>query len=311
MRTVLAFCLLALCAFNAPQSETKSQLPKALENSVNFLVIGDWGRKGEADQVAVANAMAQTAENLNANFVLTVGDNFYLKGVSSTKDPHWKASFEDVYHHPSLQIPWYASLGNHDYWGNVQAQINYSWKSKRWHLPSRYYSKTFRKSGENVARILFLDSNPFYDDYYRRHWYQNEIYGHDTSAQLAWMDSLLNRDDYPWEIVVAHHHLASSGKRQGNRNQVENHLKPVLKRNKVKIYFSGHEHHLEHIRTSYGVHNFIIGGGSDADPVHEKNDAIFAKSSLGYAAVSMNTDSIKIWILNEENEILHSYTRSK
>src|SRR5438270_1552209 len=64
---------------------------------INFLVIGDWGREGEADQAEVAAQMGITADAVPARFVISVGDNFYEDGVASTKDPLWQSSFEKVY----------------------------------------------------------------------------------------------------------------------------------------------------------------------------------------------------------------------
>lgn len=283
---------------------------KPLDNSLNFFVIGDWGRKGEADQQEVADAMAEMAKEIDLDFITTVGDNFYLKGVKSTTDPHWNQSWRNVYNDPALEVPWFPAIGNHDYWGNVDAQIEFSKYSDRWNLPSRYYTRAFsNKKREKVARLVFMDTNPLYDGYYRRHWYKNEIFGTDTAAQMAWADSVLALDDYPWEIVIAHHHLASSGKRQGNRNEVAAHMNPLLKKHKVKIYLSGHEHHMEHIRTEHGIHNFISGGGSDADMVHNKNKSVFAKSTRGYMIVSMNPEEIKIWIMDQDNNVLHDYSR--
>ena len=93
---------------------------------LNFVVFGDWGRQGEQDQVEVAAQMASAAKATGAKFIISVGDNFYEDGVASTDDPHWRKSFEEVYQAPSLQVPWYAILGNHDYHGNCEAQIAYS-----------------------------------------------------------------------------------------------------------------------------------------------------------------------------------------
>ena len=85
------------------------------EDYLSFLVVGDWGRRGEHNQTVVAEAMGRCAELSKPAFVVSVGDNFYEGGLNSLDDPEFKQSFTDVYNHPSLQVPWHAVLGNHDY----------------------------------------------------------------------------------------------------------------------------------------------------------------------------------------------------
>ena len=46
-------------------------------------------------------------------FVLALGDNFYVDGVANTTDRLWDTAFHDVYSASSLNIPWYPILGNH------------------------------------------------------------------------------------------------------------------------------------------------------------------------------------------------------
>ena len=104
---------------------------------VSFITFGDWGREGKYGQQETADVMGKYAEANNTDFILVLGDNFYPTGVKDVNDPHWKISFEDVYTASSLQIPWFVTLGNHDYGGNVQAQIDYSALSSRWNLPAR------------------------------------------------------------------------------------------------------------------------------------------------------------------------------
>jgi acid phosphatase len=88
--------------------------------SLNFLAVGDWGRGGANHQREVAIRMGESAQELDARFVISVGDNFYEDGVTSVDDPAWQASFEKIYDAPSLQVPWRVILGNHDYRGSVQ-----------------------------------------------------------------------------------------------------------------------------------------------------------------------------------------------
>src|ERR1700685_2934476 len=76
-------------------------LPPA-SDGLNFLVFGDWGRRGERDQVEVAEQMAKAAGEVQPRFIVSVGDNFYENGVQSVDDPHWQKSFEQVYHDRAL-----------------------------------------------------------------------------------------------------------------------------------------------------------------------------------------------------------------
>ena len=72
---------------------------KTLDNALDFIVVGDWGRQGEYFQKDVANQMANAAVSLDLDFVISTGDNVYPDGVGSITGPLRKSSFEDVYHH--------------------------------------------------------------------------------------------------------------------------------------------------------------------------------------------------------------------
>ena len=126
------------------------------KDALHFFVIGDWGRNGEYGQKEIAKVMADAAEQVEPKFIISTGDNFYPSGVRSIMDPHWKASFEDIYPQHSLQGDWYIVLGNHDYKGNPDAQIEYSTISRRWNMPSRYFSKTFGISKSQSAQFIFM-----------------------------------------------------------------------------------------------------------------------------------------------------------
>jgi tartrate-resistant acid phosphatase type 5 len=75
------------------------------------------------------------------DFFVTTGDNFYYRGVKHVDDFRFFATYERVYNSPSLQKNWYLIAGNHDYYGNVSAQILYTHKSKRWTFPHFYHTK--------------------------------------------------------------------------------------------------------------------------------------------------------------------------
>src|SRR5580698_10263662 len=67
-------------------------VPASAPDALNFLVIGDWGRQGEQDQVEVAQQMGKNAQDVAARFIVAAGDNFYENGVASVQDSHWKKS---------------------------------------------------------------------------------------------------------------------------------------------------------------------------------------------------------------------------
>jgi len=162
------------------------------QETISFIAIGDWGRNGNHHQVSVAEQMSVWAMNNNARFVISLGDNMYDKGVTSTDDPQWKTSFEDVYTSEYLQIPWYAALGNHDYEGNVQAEVDYTSVSSRWKMPSRYYSFTIKLDDTVTVLFVILDTNPICkSDAENKSEALKEISKINNSIQLKWLDSTL------------------------------------------------------------------------------------------------------------------------
>lgn len=74
-------------------------LPSLTENrtSIKFLAVGDWGGMPyppyvTAVQKATAREMSKVAEQMGADFVLALGDNFYYRGVDSVDSPRFKVS---------------------------------------------------------------------------------------------------------------------------------------------------------------------------------------------------------------------------
>lgn len=57
--------------------------------------------------------MGVVGEQLDIDFVISVGDNFYEDGLKADSDPSFEASFSHIYTHPSLQKQWYS--GNFTY----------------------------------------------------------------------------------------------------------------------------------------------------------------------------------------------------
>ncbi len=212
---------------------------------IKFLVIG----VGMASTTKkVANQLGKTAREFKPSFIASLGDNIYPSGVRSTQDYNWIASFESVYTNHSLQTDWYVVLGNHDYKGNVDAEVDYTKISRRWNLPARYYSKKVLINEDSTKEILlvFLDTTPLISQYYHSRDHADNVKSQDTAAQRIWLEQVLS-DPSPnikWKFVFGHHPLYTGGGRMNaaETKELNQLLKPIFDKYKVDAYVCGHEH---------------------------------------------------------------------
>ncbi|GFZ21369.1 Calcineurin-like metallo-phosphoesterase superfamily protein [Actinidia rufa] len=72
--------------------------PEKADGSLSFLVIGDWGREGFYDQSEVALQMGRIGQQLDINFVVSTGNNFYDDGLKCVNDPAFQESFTKNLH---------------------------------------------------------------------------------------------------------------------------------------------------------------------------------------------------------------------
>lgn len=238
-----------------------------------FIVIGDMGT-GKPDQYSVAMAMAKRAESDGLDFVLTVGDNIYPIGVASATDLQWKTKFEDVYAANSLQVSWYPALGNHDYYGNEQAVIEYSQVNKKWILPSKYHTFTRTLSDGTKIQFFALDTDPILR------------MKPEASVELMWLDDQLSNSSAQWKIVYGHHPLYSNGaypRVSPEKDIMIKALEPIFVKHKIDVYFAGHDHSLEILKPIKGIHYVISGAGAGPSRAYNVNwtDESFYAATLG------------------------------
>jgi tartrate-resistant acid phosphatase type 5 len=233
-------------------------LAQIMSKPLNFLVIGDWGRDGKDFQTDVARRMIKTAAARESRFVASTGDNFYTLGVSSKDDRQWETSFEHIYPEGELPQPWYAVLGNHDYGGNVHAQLERD-GTGRWNMPELWYP-VIAPSGRSDVDLFFIntvvwlgkESFPF-------KWLGSDIEKGDQQRQIDWLVGALARSTARFKLVFGHHGIYSIGPHGGKMLMKE--LDEVLREYGVTAYISGHDHCLYHISRD-GMHYICSGGGS-------------------------------------------------
>ncbi|KAK4743012.1 hypothetical protein SAY87_001013 [Trapa incisa] len=291
--------------------------PIKSDSSLSFLVVGDWGRKGGYNQSAVAVQMGIKGEKLDVDFIISTGDNFYDNGLQGLDDPAFYESFTRIYSADSLQKQWYSVLGNHDYRGDVLAQLSPVLRK----IDSRWLClRSFILDAE-IVEFFFVDTTPFGDKYFTEagsHVYDwRGVLPRDSyiSNLLKDVDTALRESRAKWKIVVGHHTIKSAG-HHGNSDEVVAQLLPILQANDVDLYINGHEHCLQHISTSDSPIQFLTsGGGSKAwrGDVSWPNpeELKFYYDGQGFMAVQMTETQVDIAFYDIFGNVLHKWGTSK
>lgn len=274
---------------------------------LEFFAVGDAGTGGAGQQL-VAEAMGRVATEDPISFVLFLGDNFYESGVSSVTDPQWKTKFEDMYSAKSLQVPFYAVLGNHDYGLNPNAQVKYTRKSKRWKMPSHYYTFTRRVDDSTTIQFFCLDSYPIAQSSV------DEIKeGKDkpeSRLQRRWLERKLAASRARWKVVLGHHPIYSNGM-HGNDPSMAAALEGLLEKYNVDFYLAGHDHNLELLKPLNGVNYVVSGAGGKHRDVEWRDNTVFAATNLGFTMFRISHRQAILEFLNRDGKQIFAETFDK
>ncbi len=263
---------------------------------VNCLVIGDMG-KGTKDQLKVAKSMKKLYKKHKIKFVLGLGDNIYPNGCTSVNDPLFKTHFEDMY---SI-LPndrWYMGLGNHDYGyqqissglkDNSSNQVEYTKHSKKWYMPSKYYS--FIKG---AAEFFYLDTN------------LDRMSESVIQKQLKEMKHKLDKSKKKWRVVVGHHTWRSVAGHGNAEPRFETFLDDLFKDTKPHMYMGGHDH-CKSLIVKDGITIVVSGTGGESYDEPSVNlgsmkdcELDFFSPSLGVSLLNITTNSLGIDFYNEK-----------
>ncbi len=306
MRFILAIGLLFLISFSSAQKSKQIEYESEKEvkqKALRFIVFGDWGRNGEDNQKEVAAEMGIVAKKFKPDFIVSTGDNIYPNGVRSTMDHSWIASFENIYTAHSLQTDWYVVLGNHDYGGDPQAEIDYTKVDRRWNMPARYYSKIFYIGDDSTQGVLlvFIDTTPLLSEYYGNG--KTHVEGQDTAGQRIWLEKTLKEapPNIKWKFVFGHHPVYTGGGRMKSPETVEmkNLFKPIFEKYHVNAYICGHDHNLQYIKPPGFTTYFVSGAGSElSKTIIHPEGGIYAKAENGFMNFSVYENKLQFTILS-------------
>ncbi|KAG0470522.1 hypothetical protein HPP92_017222 [Vanilla planifolia] len=315
LRLLTTVLYLSLISSATAEFQRILHLPKP-NASLTLLAIGDWGRNGTFNQSQVAHQMGKIGEELNIDFVVSVGDNFYESGLTDVEDKSFEDSFTKIYTARSLQTQWYSVLGNHDYRGNAMAQLDPILRS----IDSRWFCKRSFMVDAEIAHFFFLDTTPFVKKYWKNpktnHYDWREVAPRKKyiSNLLKDMESSLAESTATWKIVIGHHTIRSVSE-HGETPELVELLLPMLINYGVDLYINGHDHCLQHISsTDSPLHFLTSGGGSKAwrgifMPTTENLQ--FYYDGQGFVSLELTLAEANIKFYDVYGSVLHKWRITK
>ncbi len=237
--------------------------------SFQFLHFADSGDGGDA-QYSIMREMSRE----DPAFILANGDLAYDLATHADFEKNYFGVYRDL----MAEIPFFATLGNHEYFteaGRPALTTRVSPTSAGVPAPDRgrYYSFDWGN-----AHFVALDSN----------WPLIEA-AQGRNPMLEWLDADLRRTRKFWRIAVFHHPGYSTGK---HRNEIEaqlvrNLVVPILERYGVQLAFHGHEHMYQRtyellggkvVSPNSGGIVYVTAGGGGATPYWVEPNELVAES---------------------------------
>lgn len=253
------------------------------------------------------------AETVGPKCVIAAGDIHHFNGVASVSDPLWTTNYENIYSHPELMIDWFPVLGNHEYRGNTQAVLDYHQISRRWMMPSRYFSKVFKKKGLSL-RVVFIDTTPLINRYRTDADIYPDACKQNENEQLQWLDETLRNAHEDWVIVVGHHPIyAQTTKSEEERNDMQKKVMPILHKYKnVAIYACGHIHNFQHIRKKADNIDYVVNSSASLSRKVTPTDGTqFCSPEPGFSIISATASQLNLHMIDKEGKVLYTVSHKK
>jgi uncharacterized protein (TIGR03437 family) len=236
--------------------------------SFKFLHFADAG-SGSAEQYAIGKHMNAH----DVDLVLANGDLAYDLATHDSVE----SNYYGVYRELMAQVPFFATLGNHEYYTDA-ARPSISGRvhpvagvpAEDW---GRYYSFDWAN-----AHFVALDTN----------WPLERAAG-GTGAMLKWLEQDLASTRKFWRIVFFHHPGYATGKHASEPEaaRVRDLVVPILEKYGVHLVLNGHEHTYQRtyelrggapVDANSGGIVYVTSGGGGAQPSYFDPDHRVAKS---------------------------------
>lgn len=287
--------------------------------SNHILLLGDWGADSEPmQQIAVANAMKRWASDnsIRPDALFMLGDNFCGEMPDGINSHRWIKQFEQMYPSSLFPGPVYAVLGDHDYetsrGDKVEAELAYTRQSARWTMPRRWYSVKIPKKNP-LLTLVCLDSNiPGSKGHELSPW-SSVLTGRQHDEQQQWLEAELAKPrTTPFVAVAAHHPLYSNGQHRDNPKLIAQ-WDSLLRRHNVDLYFSGHDHDLQHLEFEGHPTSFVISGGGGAELVgrttQPQGRVPWGRHALGFTDLQISKEEVVVRHIGKDATILYEFKK--
>ena len=253
-----------------------------------FAAIGDYGYAGPAER-----DVAALVKGWNPDFIITLGDNNYDLGDSTTIDQNigqyyhaYIYNYKGRYGPHTFSDRFFPALGNHDYYTrNGQAYRDY------FTLPGngRYYEFV-----RGDVHFFALDSDPAEPDGISA-----------TSRQAQWLRRALAASTARWKVVYLHHAPYSSGYHGGTAA-----LQWPYRAWGASLVLAGHDHHYERLLVD-GLPYVVNGlGGRSIYPGTKPPVAAsqrFFSEDYGALLLQATPDSLTLQFFTRRQQLIDTY----
>jgi len=206
----------------------------------------------------------------------------------------------------SLQVPFYAVMGNHDWRGKPEAQVQRHYQERRqlgaqarWTMPHYWYTVRHEVEDQDVL-LVFLDT-PILAPEETEQSARDNLPGFEQRLnQLAWLEHVLATASETWVIVVGHYPLYSAGDHGPSATLIAD-IAPLLEKYGVDAYFSGHDHIMAAFQTNWT--QVVVGSGCKLNQIREYSanpESSWAASVFGFAEVKLTKGKMTTtWIKSD------------
>eukprot|EP00928_Gymnodinium_smaydae_P070053 TRINITY_DN53996_c0_g1_i1.p1 TRINITY_DN53996_c0_g1~~TRINITY_DN53996_c0_g1_i1.p1 ORF type:complete len:678 (+),score=162.60 TRINITY_DN53996_c0_g1_i1:185-2218(+) len=299
-------------------------------------------------QWSVAQMMKRYAPKMKPRYVLNGGDNFYFGGldthcgvpmdvIDERTRVQFEAIFENMYSGEGMDVPWFSTLGNHDFGGRVftaawDQQIAYTWASntsRRWILPGLYWHQRVTYPDKNFTVDYYMldtnkgDAKPWTHDKnhnicggfntpqascrkaggptdrYSCHQWFDKLW----NQQKQWLDEKLASSDADWQILTTHF--------PPDQFMGGYYWKNLIAKYGVDLFVGSHRH-MQELHMNDGRFNrlnwIVVGGGGGITSEWNPGYDWRGRRQYGFMDLQLTKTQITIKSINYVGDIIETAT---